>query len=455
MASQRVIERFITTYRQRRDYFRRVAELCHDQCRDALIGEAIQHIASFRAKHPDRLHEKLVERLRIRPERYPDEETIEADIPDLAGVRIALYFPGDAPSAAKVLSAQFQVDAEKRFPPEPVPKSSLDEKPIDIHKRRGSSEHEYRFAGYSATHLRVRLKSETLRKQYPEEADEYAKARIEIQIASVFMHAWAEVEHDLVYKPLNGVLSKDEYLLLDQVNGLAYAAEMALEQLQRARAKSADRRAPFQNHYDLASCIHTRVAQGAEQVAAMGRADRLLTFLRKQQIDNSEHIEPFLRQVKVGPRSLVDQMVEAIINADAVQMANRRTLWRQIEQTATVGNPYDGTVGMPFTPQDVERHFRKHWATFNEVARRVLGGAASSLRREAWPDAAALEQKLRFDAQTSRTIMSAYDAFTRVVSGHWKGSDDQLERFIALLEEAIRHLYTSFPTVLGDQWSDT
>ena len=29
----------------------------------------------------------------------------------------------------------------------------------------------------------------------------YAEARVEIQVACVFMHAWSEVEHDLVYKP--------------------------------------------------------------------------------------------------------------------------------------------------------------------------------------------------------------------------------------------------------------
>ena len=38
----------------------------------------------------------------------------------------------------------------------------------------------------------------------------YAEAAVEIQVASVLMHAWAEVEHDLVYKRLEGELSDDE-----------------------------------------------------------------------------------------------------------------------------------------------------------------------------------------------------------------------------------------------------
>lgn len=56
----------------------------------------------------------------------------------------------------------------------------------------------------------------------------YAEARVEIQVASVVMHAWAEVEHDLVYKPLAGELSQDEYAILDELNGLVMAGEIAL-----------------------------------------------------------------------------------------------------------------------------------------------------------------------------------------------------------------------------------
>ena len=44
----------------------------------------------------------------------------------------------------------------------------------------------------------------------------YTTARIEIQVASVLMHAWSEVEHDLVYKPLQGTLSDEELAILDR-----------------------------------------------------------------------------------------------------------------------------------------------------------------------------------------------------------------------------------------------
>ena len=77
----------------------------------------------------------------------------------------------------------------------------------------------------------------------------YTTARIEIQVASVLMHAWSEVEHDLVYKPLQGTLSDEELAILDELNGLVLAGEIALERLQNAgneriRNKNAEVRFP-------------------------------------------------------------------------------------------------------------------------------------------------------------------------------------------------------------------
>ena len=52
------------------------------------------------------------------------------------------------------------------------------------------------------------------------------------------MHAWSEVEHDLVYKPLQGTLSDEELAILDELNGLVLAGEIALGAC-RTRAMSA------------------------------------------------------------------------------------------------------------------------------------------------------------------------------------------------------------------------
>ena len=54
------------------------------------------------------------------------------------------------------------------------------------------------------------------------------------KVASVLMHAWSEVEHDLVYKPMQGTLSEEELAILDELNGLVLTGEIALERLQAA-----------------------------------------------------------------------------------------------------------------------------------------------------------------------------------------------------------------------------
>ena len=48
------------------------------------------------------------------------------------------------------------------------------------------------------------------------------------------MHAWSEVEHDLIYKPMQGTLSEEELAILDELNGLVLTGEIALERLQAA-----------------------------------------------------------------------------------------------------------------------------------------------------------------------------------------------------------------------------
>jgi len=70
------------------------------------------------------------------------------------------------------------------------------------------------------------------------------------------MHAWSEVEHDLIYKPSQGKLSKEELMILDEINGLVIAGNIALERLQTAGAERvAESNYEFKNHYDLSLFI--------------------------------------------------------------------------------------------------------------------------------------------------------------------------------------------------------
>src|SRR5438270_13662370 len=65
-------------------------------------------------------------------------------------------------------------------------------------------------SSYWATHYRIRLRESSLNQAQRR----YAEGLVEIQVASVLMHACAEVEHDLVCKPIQGHLSVEEYAIL-------------------------------------------------------------------------------------------------------------------------------------------------------------------------------------------------------------------------------------------------
>jgi ppGpp synthetase/RelA/SpoT-type nucleotidyltranferase len=98
----KIIEDFISRYSKEYDYYQEVARLCAQQCENALERAGIRNIVTFRAKRPDRLRVKMVDR--NKDKKYKAVEEIYSDIIDLAGVRIALYFPGDREEVKNLLN---------------------------------------------------------------------------------------------------------------------------------------------------------------------------------------------------------------------------------------------------------------------------------------------------------------------------------------------------------------
>ncbi len=178
--------------------------------------------------------------------------------------------------------------------------------------------YEKRFTGYAATHFRVRLKESTL----SEQQKRYAEARVEIQLASVLMHAWSEVEHDLVYKPLQGELSIDEYSVLDELNGLVMAGELALERLQRSgESRVALTGRTFSNHYELATHLLREGATGlpADMAnAALGRVDLLFDLLSRLDMARPDILRPYLENLHQDfeRRPLAEQVIDQLLLQD-------------------------------------------------------------------------------------------------------------------------------------------
>ncbi|TQC35951.1 MULTISPECIES: GTP pyrophosphokinase family protein [unclassified Rhodococcus (in: high G+C Gram-positive bacteria)] len=317
-----VIEDFVGEYERQFDFWEASARTARSLLEAELGSSGLRAIVTSRAKSVDRLLDKL--RQRNLDNSYDSAADIQKDIVDLAGVRVALYFPGQMDEAEQIIRSVLDVHHAKAFPS----KHASTGNPIGITPSATSGGAALplastpvrppRFSGYGARHFRVHIPSSRL----SAEQQRYASALIEVQVASVLMHAWSEVEHDLVYKPLEGELSTSEYGLLDQLNGLVLAGEIALEQLQMAGdQRVAGARTPFRDHYELAEFLRTRLAaSGIDPTdATLGRVDVLFTFLADQKSATAGSIKPYLDLLEQDfeRRPVADQLADLMLSGDA------------------------------------------------------------------------------------------------------------------------------------------
>jgi ppGpp synthetase/RelA/SpoT-type nucleotidyltranferase len=344
-----LIEDFVARYRKEFDFYDQAARLVAQTLEGALQAAGIRAMVTSRAKSVGRLESKCRQR---EPNRhYTSVQDIHNDIVDLAGVRVALYFPGEREEVDKLVKELLVLlEAPKRFP-------------------TGASAYEKRFSGYWATHYRVQLRDSSL----SEAQKRYAEARVEIQVASVLMHAWAEVEHDLAYKPLEGRLSLDEYAILDELNGLVMAGEIALERLQRAgEARVAAGGREFANHYDLAAHLLSRTAgtlSGPLGDAALGRVDVLFELLKVLGLATPDRVGPYIDALSTDTetRPVSEQIIDRLLAEDSSRYAVYESV-RAPRQAPQPGAPVQEQPAVPdlheamgfFLAQwiEVERLFR-------------------------------------------------------------------------------------------------
>ncbi len=346
-----VIEDFINRYRKEYDFYDQAARLVAQSLDGALQSAGIRAIVTSRAKSPTRLEEKV--RQRDSTKHYAAVDDMYLDIVDLAGARVALYFPAERDQVGKLIRDSFLLIADpKEFPGGSAPTYSK------------------RFSGYWATHYRVRLRETALN----EAQRRYADAPVEIQVASVLMHAWAEVEHDLVYKPLQGRLSDDEYAILDELNGLVMAGEIALERLQKAgesRVAAGGRR--FANHYELAAYLLDRassVLKGPAPDSALGRVDLLHALLDRLDRATPDRLKRYLAawSADIERRPLAEQIVDQLLAEDdtrydlyeEIKVARDSAPWKERERE--VGPEIHAAIGL----------FLSRWIQLEQLIREIV-----------------------------------------------------------------------------------
>ena len=422
------VSKFLKQYQREVDYYEKAAKICAQICEEEIERAGIRAIVSYRVKRADRLRDKLIKR--NEKKQYENVDEIYRDIIDLAGVRIALYFPGDKEKVDQFIKNNFTVKKTKSFP-EPKP---------EVQQKSG---YQKVFSGYHATHYRLNLRRDRLQ----QENLKYANAVVEIQLASVLMHAWSEVEHDLVYKPLSGEISVDEYEILDELNGLILAGELALRRLQKAvKERLRQQEEGFSNHFELAAYIYDRIsalgAPNSEDIN-MGRVDIFFKFLKYADLNKPEILENYLDMVEYGPDKLtvVEQTMENMVQKDT-------SLYRilvRVKGEMNSKNPYSNSDEVDENSQSRKMlfYFVDKWVDFQYVVRRYIKKYFPDM-----DDMGPLTQEVLESILKDKNMVDSFNSVRNInyelIHGNSQPSDEKLVLSGKMLESIIDSLLEQF-----------
>lgn len=313
-----LIDEFLDRYNKEYDFYSELARIGCRNLESELSKRGIKAIVSYRAKRPDRLKEKI--RKRSEEKEYKKVEDIFDDIIDLAGVRVALYFPSDRDLVDEIVKDQFSVVKTKIFPE-------------TSHKPKYSK----RFSGYWASHYRVTINSGN------KETERFQDAQFEIQVASVLMHAWAEVEHDLVYKPLSGGLSEEELAILDEINGLVLSGEIALERLQKAMTKRAKEAKEFGDRYELTSFIVNSLNKNYIDKLKLGDTKILHNYFNNVEKVDTDKFYTYISKINQKEKETIsDQLLNMLIRDNFSDIKNKKSLVSYFKRVGAKDNDVSG-----------------------------------------------------------------------------------------------------------------
>jgi putative GTP pyrophosphokinase len=163
---------------------------------EQVIGDHIKGLPRIdrvgaRAKSPDRFLDKAAKVDKNGKRKYANPL---AEIQDIVGARVTVFYERDVQTVSKVLKRYFRAIEERTVVPD----------------------HEWKF-GYFGRHFILGLPTEAIPQDIPLER---CPTFFELQVKTLFQHAWAEAGHDIGYKPAKP-------LSADQERALAYTAAQA------------------------------------------------------------------------------------------------------------------------------------------------------------------------------------------------------------------------------------
>ena len=323
---KKCIEEFMDQFVKERQLYEDHCQQAEKTVKELIKQKGIMGIVSSRVKAPDRLREKLIKRDR-EEKNYQTVDDIFRDIPDLIGLRVALYFPGDIKNIGELLKQEFVIRKSKEFPARVDNFDDCLAQGFTAYKRRRYPGYdERRFDGYCAAHHHICLPNP------PGEILEFNPI-MEIQVASLLMHAWSEVEHDLAYKNKKGEVSREEYEVLDEINGLVLAGEIALQRLdQLSRRRIESENAPITTPYALQSFLEKWQDDHGRSGRYLGNVEILFKLYSQKNMLTPAQVKAELAKLpsegEASEQPLADQLIDLFDNKTMVKKAFAEALSR-------------------------------------------------------------------------------------------------------------------------------
>lgn len=236
---KRKTDAFVTEYNGQRGLYGALARRTRDRCEELLHDISIKGLVSYRVKGACSLKKKL--------DGMIDEDTEflswvvsgkpiqkHNEMGDLVGVRIGLYLPADIATVDEIIRENFNV--VHIFGTVPGGRRVTTERNLDVQQHnRGPWMAE---GPYGLIHWQhYGYKSWQMVAEWKEESSDSLR-RFEIQIGTAVSQAWAEVQHNIIYKQPEGFKSTlTMRRMIDAVNGLAITTEILLHELDQTVRK--------------------------------------------------------------------------------------------------------------------------------------------------------------------------------------------------------------------------
>lgn len=257
------IEQCHERYLREVDRYAKMAELVYSRCIDIVQKKlTIRATVQRRVKTPSSFVDKL-KRPSVRA-RFDSVDSVFAGMSDLAAVRVATYLESDRKAVVDEIQLAFFG-------------ANSDEPQID--------EKDAPQKNYKATHCQVYLGEGDLANGN----ENLAVTTCEIQVCSLLAHVFNEIEHDLVYKPLNGNLSEAETELIDQLSLITRAGDLTIRRLlAETDQRHKNSKGRFQDVYDFVARMRPVLGN---DVRFSNNAGQLFEELQELGLDSPEEVD--------------------------------------------------------------------------------------------------------------------------------------------------------------------